>query len=244
MKKTVLITGSSKGIGRASAELFAEDNYNVIINYLHSEPDALALAALMEKKGHSVMTYQADVSKRAQVESMVDSSIGRFGSIDVLVNNAGIAQQKLFTDITDEDWDTMLNIHVKGIFHCCQAVLPFMISKKRGKIINISSIWGMTGASCEVHYSTAKAAVIGFTKALARELGPCNIQVNCVAPGIIDTEMNAALDESDRNRLREETPLMRFGTPAEVAYALLYLASDKADFLTGQVLSPNGGFVI
>jgi 3-oxoacyl-[acyl-carrier protein] reductase len=244
MKKTVLITGSSKGIGRASAEVFAENNYNVIINYLHSELDALALAALLEKRGHSVMAYQADVSKRTQVESMVDSSIGRFGSIDVLVNNAGIAQQRLFTDITDEDWDTMLNIHVKGIFHCCQAVLPFMISKKRGKIINISSIWGMTGASCEVHYSTAKAAVIGFTKALARELGPSNIQVNCVAPGIIDTEMNAGLDESDRNRLLEETPLMRFGTPAEVAYALLYLASDRADFLTGQVLSPNGGFVI
>lgn len=244
MSKTVLITGSAKGIGRSTAEIFAENGYNVIINYLHSERAAQELAGDLTARGHAVEAYQADISRRDQVETMVNYGLERFGTIDVLVNNAGIAQQKLFTDITEQDWDHMLNVHVKGIFHSCQCVLPNMISRKKGKIINISSIWGMTGASCEVHYSTAKAAVIGFTKALARELGPSNIQVNCVAPGIIATDMNAALDEADRNRLLGDTPLMRFGTPEEVAFAVFFLASDKADFLTGQVISPNGGFVI
>lgn len=244
MKKTVLITGSAKGIGRATAELFAANNYNVIINYLHSEKAAYSLVADLEKQGHSVLACKADVSNREQVEAMVASGINQFGSIDILVNNAGIAQQKLFTDITEDEWDRMLDVHVKGVFHCCQCIVPYMINRKQGKIINISSIWGMTGASCEVHYSTAKAAVIGFTKALAKELGPSNIQVNCVAPGIIATDMNASLDESEKNNLIQDTPLMRFGTPAEVAQAVFYLASEKADFLTGQVLSPNGGFVI
>lgn len=244
MKKTALITGSSRGIGCAIAELFAENNYNVIINYLHSEKDANALVSSLGRQGHTAMAIRADVARIDQVKEMVDLSIAGFGAIDVLVNNAGIAQQRLFTDITEDDWDRMMDVHVKGAFNCCQRVLPNMISRKQGKIINISSIWGMTGASCEVHYSTAKAAVIGFTKALAKELGPSNIQVNCVAPGIIETAMNAALDESERNMLREETPLMRFGTPLEVASAVLYLASENANFLTGQVLSPNGGLVI
>lgn len=244
MSKTVLITGAAKGIGRATAELFAAHEYQVIINYLHSANAAAALAAELTEQGHPVMIYRADISQRSQVEAMVAAGLEHFGSIDVLVNNAGIAQQKLFSDLTEDDWDQMLNVHVKGIFHCCQCILPGMISKKQGKIINISSIWGMTGASCEVHYSTAKSAVIGFTKALAKEIGPSNIQVNCVAPGIIATEMNEGLDETTRDRLLADTPLMRFGTPTEVAHAVLFLASDRADFLTGQVLSPNGGFVI
>lgn len=244
MKKTVLITGGSRGIGSAAAELFAAHGYNVIINYLNSEAAAAALAAKLAAAGYDVMTYKADVSNREQVDAMVAASLEKFGTIDILINNAGIAQQKLFTDITAEDWDAMLDVNVRGIFNCCQALVPLMIKRHQGKIINLASIWGITGASCEVHYSTAKAAVIGFTKALARELGPCNIQVNCVAPGIIETDMNADLDESTRERLQEATPLMRFGTPLEVAHALLYLASDQADFLTGQVLSPNGGFVI
>jgi len=244
MKKTVLITGSSRGIGRAIAELFAENNYNVIINYLHSEEDAHTLVSSLGKQGYSALAVRADVAMIDQVKTMFDQVITRFGAIDVLVNNAGIAQQKLFTDISENDWDRMMDVHVKGVFNCCQCVLPNMISRKQGKIINISSIWGMTGASCEVHYSTAKAAVIGFTKALAKELGPSNIQVNCVAPGIIETAMNASLDENERNLLREETPLMRFGTPLEAASAVLYLASENANFLTGQVLSPNGGLGI
>lgn len=244
MKKTVLITGGSRGIGRASAQLFARQGWNVAVNYLHSQQAALDLVAELTGEGCEVMACQADVSIREQVAGMVREVGDRFGSIEVLINNAGIAQQKLFTDITPEDWDAMLDVNVKGIFNCCQAVVPGMINRKRGKIINLASIWGLTGASCEVHYSTAKAAVIGFTKALARELGPSNIQVNCVAPGIIDTDMNASLLEDDRCRLIEATPLMRFGTPQDIAYALLFLASDQADFLTGQVLSPNGGFVI
>lgn len=244
MKKTVLVTGSSRGIGRAIAQLFAENNYNVIINYLHAEDDAYALISSLNRQGHKAIAFQADVARADQVKAMFDHAIASFGAIDVLINNAGIAQQKLFTDITEDDWDRMMDVHVKGLFNCCQCALPDMISRKQGKIINISSIWGMTGASCEVHYSTAKAAVIGFTKALARELGPSNIQVNCVAPGIIETAMNASLDENERNILREETPLIRFGTPAEVASAVLYLASENANFITGQVLSPNGGLVI
>lgn len=244
MKKTVLITGSSRGIGRAIAEQFAAEGCNVVINYLHAEDAAQSLVASLHDKDFPALAVRADVGDREQVQSMIRQSINRFGKIDVLINNAGIAQQKLFTDITEEEWDRMLNIHVKGMFNCCQCVLPGMISRKQGKIINIASIWGITGASCEVHYSTAKAAMIGFTKALAKELGPSNIQVNCVAPGIIDTEMNASLDENERLTLQEETPLMRFGTPLEVASAVLYLASDSANFLTGQVISPNGGLVI
>lgn len=244
MKKTVLITGSARGIGRAIAQLFAENGYNVVINYLHAQDAAQALASTLISQDCNAIAVQADVSKFDQVQAMVEQSIECFGKIDVLINNAGFAQQKLFTDITETEWDQMMNVHIKGVFHCCQSVLPAMISRKQGKIINIASIWGITGASCEVHYSTAKAAVIGFTKALAKELGPSNIQVNCVAPGIIETDMNAALQESERLILQEETPLMRFGTPAEVASAVLYLASEGANFLTGQVISPNGGLVI
>lgn len=244
MKKTVLITGSSRGIGRATAQLFAKNNYNVIINYLHAEDDAYALVSSLSRQGYKAIAFQADVARMDQVKAMFDQAVTSFGTIDVLVNNAGFAQQKLFTDITEEDWDSMMDVHVKGVFNCCQCVLPDMISRKQGKIINIASIWGMTGASCEVHYSTAKAAVIGLTKALAKELGPSNIQVNCVAPGIIETAMNACLNEKEKNILREETPLLRFGTPDEAASVVYYLASKNADFLTGQVISPNGGLVI
>lgn len=244
MKKTVLITGASRGIGSAIAKVFAQNNYNVIINYFKSEKEALSLQANLFKKGYNVIAYKADVTKRNEVEAMINEGIKRFGAIDVVVNNAGISQQKLFTDITEEEWDNMLNIHIKGMFNCSQCALPHMISRKEGKIINISSIWGMVGASCEVHYSTAKAGIIGFTKALAKEVGPSNIQVNCVAPGIIETDMNSFLDEKEKDWLVEDTPLMRFGRPEEVAETVLYLASDKSDFITGQVISINGGFVI
>ncbi len=244
MKKTVLITGSSRGIGSSIAETFAQNNYNVIINYFKSEKKALDLESNLLKAGYSVMVYKADIRKRKEVEAMVNDSIQKFGSIDVLVNNAGISQQKLFTDITEDEWDNMMNIHIKGMFNCSQCVAPHMISNKKGKIINISSIWGMVGASCEVHYSTAKAGIIGFTKALAKELGPSNIQVNCIAPGIIETDMNSFLNEEEKSWLVEDTPLMRFGKPEEVAENVLYIASEKADFITGQVISVNGGFVI
>jgi 3-oxoacyl-[acyl-carrier protein] reductase len=175
---------------------------------------------------------------------MVQRVIDVFGRIDVLVNNAGIAQSKMFTDLTADDWDAMFDVNVKGAFHCCQSVLPGMISRKSGCILNVSSIWGLVGASCETHYSAAKAAVIGLTKALAKELGPSGIRVNAVAPGVIDTDMIAGLDDETREALKEETPLCRLGTAEDVAQTIRFLTSDSAGFITGQVISPNGGFVI
>ena len=244
MNKTVLITGASRGIGRATAVRFARAGYRVAACYHRSERDMRQLCSELTQDGFAIQPYQADVADAAQVERMVQAVLFDFGGIDVLVNNAGIAQQKLFTDITEDDWRRMLGVHVDGTFYCCKAVLPPMIRQKSGRIINVSSIWGITGASCEVHYSTAKAAVIGLTKALAKEVGPSNITVNCVAPGIVDTQMNAALSEEDRRQLAYDTPLERFGTPEDIAESILFLESDAASFITGQVLSPNGGYVI
>jgi len=242
--RTVLITGASRGIGAATARAFAAEGYSVAINYLKSGDSAEALKAEISERGGYAEIFRADVADAASVNDMIRAVINKFGKIDVLVNNAGIAEQRLFTDITSEAWDRMISVNLTGVFNCIKAVLPGMISRKSGKIVNVSSIWGITGASCEVHYSAAKAAVIGLTKALAKEVGPSNIQVNCVAPGVIDTEMNASLTEADRMAITEETPLGRIGTAEEVASAILYLASPKAGFITGQVLSPNGGVVI
>ena len=223
MNKTVLVTGSSRGIGAAIAETFAQRGYQTAVNYCSHPERAQQLVSGLTGQG---LTAAA------------------FGGVDVLVNNAGIAQQKLFTDITEEAWDRLFAVNVKGAFFCCQEALPHMIHHKRGKIVNISSIWGLTGASCEVHYSASKAALIGLTKALAKELGPSGIQVNCVAPGVIDTEMNAALDAETIAALKEETPLGTLGTGRDIAETVAFLASDRADFITGQTISPNGGFVI
>lgn len=240
MPSTVLITGASRGIGAAAARLFAQKGWQVAANYCQSEKEARALAA----SHPGILAVQADVADRGQVDRMTKEVLHQFGHIDVLINNAGIAQQKLFTDVTETEWERLFSVNVTGVFHCCQAVLPGMIRRKRGKILNLSSIWGMTGASCEVAYSAAKAAVIGLSKALAKEVGPSGITVNCVAPGVIDTQMNAALDDETRACLREETPLGVLGKPEDVANLLFFLASEQADFITGQVISPNGGFVI
>ena len=239
--KTALITGASRGIGRAAALRLAEDGFRVIINYHTSKGEAQSLLdELNARKFPGCTAVQADVSDRAQVEKMFALA----GGVDVLVNNAGIAQQKLFTDLTEQDWDRMFDVDVKGIFHCCQCALPYMIHRKQGKIINISSMWGQVGASCEVHYSAAKAAVIGLTKALAKEVGPSGIQVNCVAPGVIATEMNAQLDESTLCGLKEETPLGMLGAPEDIAAAVSFLAGENSRFITGQVLGVNGGMII
>lgn len=242
--KTVLITGASRGIGRAAAELFAERGCRVLLSYHRSREAAEELERELTARGADVMAYGADVSDREQVERMAAACERRFGGADVLVCNAGIARQGLFTDLTPQEWREMMGVHVDGAFHCCRAVLPGMIRKKEGSIVLVSSIWGLTGASCEVAYSTAKAALIGMTKALAKEVGPSGIRVNCVAPGAVDTAMNAALDGETLASLREETPLGRLGTPQEIAQAIAFLASPEASFITGQVLSPNGGFVI
>jgi len=239
--QTALITGASRGIGSAIARQLAKDGFRVIINYNASEREAqLLISELNNTNSIKCIALQADVSDRAQVEAVFAAA----GGIDVLINNAGIAQQKLFTDLTEQDWDRMFDVDVKGVFHCCQCALPYMIHQKHGKIINISSMWGQVGASCEVHYSAAKAAVIGLTKALAKEVGPSGIQVNCIAPGVIQTEMNAHLDESTIEELKEETPLGVIGTVQDIADAVSFLAGEKADFITGQVLGVNGGIVI
>lgn len=242
--RTVLITGASRGIGAATARAFSREGYNVAINCFRSYDSAVKLKDEIISGGGRAGIYRADISDSDAVEAMVRDVQGDFGRIDVLVNNAGIAGQKLVTDITLEEWERMFAVNMTGVFLCSKHVARHMISRKSGKIINVSSIWGITGASLETHYSASKAAVIGFTKALAKELGPSNIQVNCVAPGVIDTDMNRGLTEADIMSLKETTPLERIGTPEDVAELILFLASPKADFITGQVLSPNGGFII
>jgi 3-oxoacyl-[acyl-carrier protein] reductase len=243
-KRTVLITGASRGIGAAAAGAFAAEGYNVALNYLNSQKAAETIKSEIEAAGGCADIFRADVSDASAVQRMACSVIDRFGGVDILVNNAGIAWSGLLTDFTTAGWDRIFSVNVTGVFNCSKAVLPGMINRKSGKIINVSSIWGITGASCEVPYSASKAAVIGFTKALAKEVGPSNIQVNCVAPGVIGTDMNAALTEADILALKEETPLGRIGTAAEIAAVIVFLASSGADFITGQVISPNGGIAI
>jgi 3-oxoacyl-[acyl-carrier protein] reductase len=242
--KNVIVTGASRGIGRTTAALFAIKGYNVLINYNQSKEEALKLQRRLSSRGFSAALFQADVSKREQVDAMTDYCRNRFGGVDILINNAGIAQQKLFIEISQREWDEMINVDLKGVFNCSQSALKYMLRQKKGKIINVASIWGLVGGSCEVHYSAAKAGVIGFTKALAKELGPANIQVNCIAPGIIKTAMNNSLSPQELAELAEATPLLKLGRTRDIASCALFLASEAADFITGQVMSPNGGFVI
>lgn len=242
--KTVLITGASRGIGAAAARLFAKNGYAVAVNYCSSKEAADALVAEIIKIGGEAFAVQADVSRADEVEKMMQAVYDRFGHLDVLIHNAGIAQQKLLTDTKEEDWHRMMGIHLDGAYHCCKAVIPAMVRQGYGSILTVSSMWGVTGASCEVPYSAAKAGLIGFSKALAKELGPSNIRVNCVAPGVIQTDMCASFDEDTLHGLSEDTPLGRLGKPEEVAETLLFLASDKAAYITGQVLGVNGGFII
>ena len=242
--RTVLITGASRGIGAACARRFAAVGDRVVVNYRHSDAEALALVQEIETAGGAAMAVRADVGDPEQVRRMVDNVLEKFCQLDILICNAGIARQQLFTDITDEDWRDLFRTNVDGTFYCCRAVLPHFIHRKAGRIVTLSSMWGITGGSCEVAYSATKAAVIGLTRALAKEVGPSGITVNCVAPGVIDTEMNGNLTPADLEALREETPLERIGTPEDVAESVFFLASEGARFMTGQVLSPNGGILI
>ena len=237
--KNALITGASRGIGAACAEKFASEGYRVFVNYNNSEDEATALC---EKTGAIPLKF--DVSNPEEVKAAADFIHENYGLLSVLVNNAGIAEQKLFTDVSESDWDRMFSVNVKGAYLATREFVSDMIQNKYGKIINVSSMWGIAGASCEVHYSASKAALIGFTKALAKELGPSNINVNCIAPGVIDTDMNARLDEDARRALIDETPLCRFGTAAEIADVVMFLASDKSSFITGAVLTADGGFAV
>ena len=251
--KTILITGSSRGIGAEIARsAFLSGEYNVIINYNKSGARATMLQKELEeissqnkdKKFGRIITVGADVSREDEVNSLFDTAEKAFGRVDVLVNNAAVSSYSLFQDLTLEVWHETMAVNLDSVFLCTKRALPRMISEKSGRIINISSIWGICGSSCEVHYSTSKAAIIGLTKALAKEVGPSGITVNCVAPGVIDTEMNKALSEDDRNALCDETPLGCIGKCEDIAKAVLFLAGDGGNFITGQVISPNGGIVI
>ncbi len=242
--KNVLITGASRGIGAEIARAFAHNEYHVFINYFNSEAAAVSLCKDICNKGLSAEIVKADVSDPALVNEMFRFIEEKAGGIDILVNNAGIAQTKLFTDITDEDWNRMISVNLSSAFYCCRTALPYMIRQKFGRIINISSMWGQVGGSCEVHYSAAKAGIIGLTKALAMEEGLSGITVNCIAPGVIKTDMTAHLSDEDLAELKNETPTGTIGTPADIARAVLFFADDNSSFITGQVLGVNGGFTV
>ena len=239
MAQTVIITGASRGIGRECAVQFAAKGYNVAAVYHKSEAEAQSL-----KKETGCEIFRCNCAVHSEVVSAVAEINRVFGGGDILINNAGIAQQALFSDITEEMWDNMFAVNVKSVYSFTHSVLPHMIHNKYGRIINISSMWGQVGASCEVHYSASKAAVIGFTKALAKETGLSGITVNCIAPGVIDTDMNANLDSETMEYLKEETPAARLGTPSDIARTALFLADPSADFITGQIIGVNGGFII
>ena len=243
-KKTALITGASRGIGRAMAILFAQNDYNVVINYNKSEKEAKEHYEKLNKEGHNVRIFKADISKLDEANALVNYTIGQFEKIDVLINNAGISRYNLFTDITYEEWHEVMNVNLNSVFYVTKKALQYMIPEHCGKIINISSMWGLVGSANEVHYSTSKAALIGMSKALAKELGPSNIQVNVIAPGVIETDMLNDVDDDTIEMLKYETPLMRIGKPMDIARCALFLASEGGDFITGQVISSNGGFVI
>ncbi|MBR4973735.1 MAG: 3-oxoacyl-ACP reductase FabG, partial [Clostridia bacterium] len=239
MNKTILITGASKGIGAATAILFAQKGYNVVINYNESYESASLLCRSLASHGYSVMAHKANVANRLEVELMVKETLYKFGSLDILVNNAGVAHQALLTDTDEIDFDRIIDVNLKGVYNCCKCVIPSMVSKQSGKIINISSMWGQVGASCEAAYSASKAGVIGLTKALAKELAPSGITVNAIAPGLIETGMNSHLSIEELSDFVSEIPLGRMGNADEIAAAIDFLASDKADYITGQILGIN-----
>lgn len=237
--KTVLITGGTRGIGRACVEKFCHDGWNVAFLYKTSDSIAKKLA---DKT--SAFPIQCDVSSSKQVKDAVLSVIDRFGSLDVLVNNAGISYSGLIQDMTDDDWRSLIDTNLGSVFYTCREVVPLMIRQGSGTIINVSSMWGITGASCEVAYSASKSGVIGFTKALAKELAPSHIRVNAVAPGAIDTDMMSEYTEEDLKAIADETPLGVLGKTQNIADAVYFLACETASFITGEVLNVNGGFLI
>lgn len=238
--KKVLITGGTRGIGLACVKAFAEAGYDTAVIYRTSDVDARML-----KEKYGTVSYKCDLSDTLDTDGVLSRILSDFpDGFDVLVNNAGISQRKLICDITDEDWNKMLAVSLTAPFRLIKRLSPYMIRKGEGRIINVSSVWGEHGASCETHYSAAKAGLIGLTKAIAKELAPSGVLVNCVCPGVIETDMNAELTEEDRNALCEEIPVGRFGTPEEVAKCVLFLAEISSSYVTGQIISPNGGFCV
>lgn len=237
VNKVVVVTGGSRGIGAEIVKFLAKLGYKVVLNYNKSE----SYAQDVKKELNNVEIFKADVSKKEEANALIDFAIKKYGKIDVLINNAGIAQTKLFTEITDEDWKDIIDTNLNSAFYCSREAVKNMIHNKSGLIINISSIWGITGASCEVAYSTSKAAINGFTKALAKELGPSNIRVNAIAPGIINTEMNSYLSKDELKNIKEEIPLEKIGDPVDIAKCVKWLIEDN--YTTGQIISINGGWI-
>ena len=244
MEKIALVTGSSRGIGRAIARELAREGWKVCINYRVRRDCAESLLEEISAFGGEAMIYGADVSRREEVNAMVAAVKEKWGEVSLLVNNAGVAGQALFQDVTDELWHRYFSVNVDGAFHAIQAVLPPMLREHKGCIINVSSMWGLRGASCEVTYSCTKAALIAMSRSLALELAPTNIRVNCIAPGVIKTVMLDALPAEVLPQLAEDTPLRRLGTPEDIAHLAVFLASDKSSFITGQVITADGGFIV
>ena len=240
--KTAIITGGAKGIGKAIVEKLASEGYNIILNYFHSEEQAKEVKQKLNKKGCNIEIFRADVSKLEEAKKLVKFAKDTYGTIDILVNNAGIDQWKLFCDITDEDWNYVISNNLTSAFYMTQEALKEMIPNKNGCIINISSIWGMTGASCEVAYSVSKSGMDGLTKSLAKELAPSNIRVNSIAPGAIDTDMNKGLSKEEIDEIEKQIPLGKIGKPEDIAKCVSWLIEDN--YTTGQIISPNGGWVI
>ncbi len=243
MRKSVIITGASRGIGKACALIFAENGYDLLLCYQSREEEAKAVAREAEAFGVRAKVFQMNMESLSDCRRTVAKAMMEFGGIDALVCNAGISLPVLFTQTTEEEYDRVFSVNTKGVFFLSQAAAKEMISAGKGAIVNVSSMWGVAGASGEVAYSASKAAVIGLTKALAKELAPSGIRVNCVAPGVTDTEMNACYDEDAMEALSERTPLGRIADPREIAEAIFFLASEKASFITGQTLTADGGFI-
>ena len=241
MKKCALITGASGGIGSEIALRLAKDGFNIAACYCSDENGIAELAKKLDETDAEYRLYKADVSDYNSIKEIFADATEFFGGVSVLVNNAGIAQQKLFTDITEQEFDRITAVNFKGVFNCCKCAVPFMVNRKSGKIINVSSMWGVYGASCETVYSATKAAVIGLTKSLARELAPSNVQVNCIAPGAIETKMNNNLSAEDKAAFASEIPMGRFGTAAEIAGVVSFLASEDSNYVTAQVITADGG---
>lgn len=240
--KTVIVTGGSRGIGAAIVVELAKNNYNVVLNYNNSEEKAKKIQKDLKEQEINIEIFKADVSKREDVKKLVNFTIEKYNNIDILINNAGIDQIKPFMDITNEDWNKIIQTNLNSVFYCSQEVLKNMIHNKKGCIINISSIWGITGASCEVAYSVSKAGIDGMTKALAKEMGLSNIRVNSIAPGIVDTDMNKELSFEELQELKNEIPLGRVAAPEEIVKSVKWLIDDE--YVTGQIISVNGGWNI